>query len=169
MCSNMNYNIFRHGTIHDVPYIISLVKKRIEWMDCKGISQWNKTHYLEHYPENYYIQAAQSKMLYVLESNSNNRIIASAVLLTEDPRWEQTEPTAFYIHNLVAAIGEHHAGEEIVRQIENLALQKGKRFVRLDCAINNDKLNSWYENLGYQFVGTITDGEYQGRLREKEL
>ena len=34
---------------------------------------------------------------------------------------------------------------------------------------SNICINSWYEKLGYEYVRTITDGEYQGNLREKKL
>lgn len=161
-------NIFRQGTVNDVPYIMKLIKKRIDWMDYKGINQWNKTHYIEHYPTNYYIQAAKEGKLYVL-SNIENQIIASAVLLTKDIRWEQNISSAYYIHNLVSSIEKKNAGKEIIQYIEELARLQEKDYVKLDCAVDNQKLNQWYEMLGYKYVGTITDGEYKGGLREKRL
>ena len=42
-------------------------------------------------------------------------------------------------------------------------------FTEYPCIVGNQKLNSWYEKLGYEYVRTITDGEYQGNLREKKL
>lgn len=164
----MNEYIFRRGTSDDVPHIMDLIKQRIDWMDRNGINQWNKTHYLEHYPNIYYIQAAERGLLYVL-SNSNNQIIASSVVLTEDKRWTPTDTDALYVHNLVAAIGESGAGKKIIQSVEELALSQNKNFVRLDCAISNEKLNQWYEILGYKHVGITVDGEYQGCLREKRL
>ena len=164
----MNDYIFRQGTSADVSYIMELIKQRIEWMDKEGINQWNKTHYLEHYPSCYYKHAAERGVLYVL-SNSNNQIIASTVVLTEDERWMPTDTDALYVHNLVAAIGERGAGKKMIQYVEELAHSQNKNFVRLDCAIGNEELNKWYEKLGYKSVGTTVDGEYQGCLREKKL
>ena len=94
---------------------------------------------------------------------------AGAVLLTQDVRWGQSNGKAYYVHNLVAAIGEKNAGKEILQRIEEYTRLQGMHFVRLDCIVGNQKLNSWYEKLGYEYVRTITDGEYQGNLREKKL
>ena len=50
----LHNSLFRSGTIYDVPDIIGLIERRIEWMDCNGINQWNKSHYRERYPDGYY-------------------------------------------------------------------------------------------------------------------
>ena len=138
-------------------------------MDRKGINQWNKNHYRERYPDSYYVQTAEKGQLYVLADKESGRIMAGAVLLTDDYRWGESDDTAYYVHNLVSDIDVKEAGKEIVCQIENHARNLGMRYVRLDCIVGNQRLNTWYENLGYEYVRTITDGEYQGNLREKEL
>lgn len=161
--------IFRQGTVGDVPDVIRLIERRIEWMDCNGINQWNKNHYRERYPDSYYVQTAEKGQLYVLVDKESGQIIAGAVLLTVDYRWGESDDKAYYVHNLVSDIDVKDAGKEIVIQIENHARLQGMRYVRLDCIVGNQRLNTWYENLGYEYVRTITDGEYQGNLREKEL
>lgn len=160
---------FRQGTVGDVPDVIRLIERRIEWMDRKGINQWNRNHYRERYPDSYYVQTAEKGQLYVLVDKEDCQIIAGAVLLTEDYRWGESNDKAYYVHNLVSDIYVRDAGKEIVNQIENHARNLGMRYVRLDCIVGNQRLNIWYENLGYEYVRTITDGEYQGNLREKEL
>ena len=80
----LHNSLFRSGTIYDVPDIIGLIERRIEWMDC------NKSHYRERYPDGYYIQAAEKGLLYVLTAKDSNRIIAGAVLLTQDVRSGQS-------------------------------------------------------------------------------
>lgn len=161
--------IFRMGTVHDVPDIIKLIVRRIEWMDSNDINQWNKNHYRDRYPDSYYIQVAEKGLLYVLTTKNGNRIVAGAVLLTQDNRWGVLDDKAYYVHNLVSAIGEKNTGKKLIRQIENYARLQNMDFVRLDCIVGNQALNLWYEKLGYEYVRTITDGEYQGNLREKKL
>ena len=53
--------------------------------------------------------------------------------------------------------------------MEELGAQKGKQFLRLDCSVDNPKLNSYYEAAGYRFAGYCIDGVYHGTRREKEL
>ena len=40
----------RRAVLGDVPTILALLQKRIDWMDEKGLYQWNKTAYLTVYP-----------------------------------------------------------------------------------------------------------------------
>jgi hypothetical protein len=44
-----------------------------------------------------------------------------------------------------------------------------KTRLRLDCAIDNVRLNHYYENKGYVFAGQCLDGSYVGNKREKRL
>lgn len=41
--------------------------------------------------------------------------------------------------------------------------------LRLDCARDNDALNAYYASFGFRPVGTVTDGPYEGTLRELSL
>lgn len=41
--------------------------------------------------------------------------------------------------------------------------------VRLDCQKGNDRLNAFYQSLGYQVVGPMVEGAYEGIKREKKL
>lgn len=81
----LHNSLFRSGTIYDVPDIIGLIERRIEWMDCNGINQWNKSHYRERYPDGYYIQAAEKGLLYVLTAKDSNRIIAVRIVNARCP------------------------------------------------------------------------------------
>lgn len=83
--------LFRHGKKSDVKEVIGLIEARIEWMDAEGIRQWNVNHYRERYPESYFEQAAEARQMYVLEDERTARIVAAAILLTEDKRWGKAQ------------------------------------------------------------------------------
>ena len=152
----------------DVDAIFLLYKKRVRWMDEKGIQQWNVTSYLDAYPLEYYIRQQSLGNLYVFAEN--NIIMGAVVLLQEDERWkENAKLPAFYVHNLVTDIRAKNAGRNILSKAEAIARQEGKLFVRLDCAADNAFLNGFYNSLGYEVVGTCQDGAYIGNLREKAL
>ena len=45
---------FREITKSEVPQMFSMILKRMEWMDEKGIQQWNAAKYDKIYPFSYY-------------------------------------------------------------------------------------------------------------------
>lgn len=57
----------------------------------------------------------------------------------------------------------------MLRFVENLARENNKEKLRLDCAEDNEFLNSYYKNEGYCFVGKCEDGLYKRNRREKNL
>ena len=113
----------------------------MNWMDEKGIRQWNVTDYLAAYPKSYYQEQQTIGNLYVL----------------------------VFIHNLVTDPKYRGAGKQLLSEIEKLAVRCGKQFVRLDCAVDNVFLNRYYESFGYKLSGTCIDGVYAGNRREKRL
>ncbi len=152
----------------DVPKVMALIEERIAWMDEKGIEQWNVTGYLEAYPKSYYEEQAAAGRLYVLRAGSG--IIGAAVLLEEDERWEDCrEVPAYYVHNLVTAISARGAGGRLLDFAGGLARDRGKAALRLDCAVDTQKLNAYYESRGFMPRGSCEDGPYIGIRREKPL
>lgn len=138
-------------------------------MDSKGIDQWNNNHYCDRFPPEYFAQCAAEGLLYVLTDTGSNAVAGGAILFEKDARWGELPTSAFYVHNLVSDLKAKCAGAEIIRQIELLAESCGKEYVRLDCKEGNQRLNDWYESLGYRVVGRCVDGEYTGILREKRI
>lgn len=161
--------VFRLARAEEAARIFELYVSRVAWMDEKGIRQWNVTGYLEAYPEDYYCEACRNGRFFVLEDGSG-RLCGAVVLLREDERWDRLPvKQAWYVHNLVTAVGSSGAGKSILREAERLAGTQGMQAVRLDCAEDNEALNAWYEEQGYLPAGTCTDGPYHGVLREKIL
>jgi len=164
---HMKYT-FRTAETDDIESVFLLYKKRIRWMDKKGIRQWNTTGYLKAYPVDYYIRQQSLGNLYIL--TEGRTIIGAVVLLQEDSRWlDKPDFSALYVHNLVTDSKATGAGEKILMESEKIALQEGKYAVRLDCDVNNVFLNNYYDSLGYKIVGSCQDGAYIGNRREKSL
>lgn len=109
-------------------------------------------------------------LLYALADEQSGAICGAAVLLAQDERWDGSlQKRAWYVHNLVTAVGASGAGKAILREAEKLAKVRGMEAIRLDCIEGNEPLNAWYEAQGYFLRGTCTDGPYHGLLREKLL
>lgn len=153
----------------DIGEIFSLYEARVKWMDDKGIRQWNTTAYLEAYPESHYRRQQEMGKLYVLRRADEEKILGAAVLMEEDDYWPDTEPRAWYVHNLVTELSARGVGKILLAGLENVTREAGKDFLRLDCAVDNVFLNSYYESMGYLLVGRCQDGPYDGNCREKRL
>ena len=161
--------MFQLASERDVPHIYALIRTRIAWMDDQGIESWNKTGYLDRFPEAYFLEKCRAGELYVLRG-PDGALHGAVVLLSEDRRWDGLPPAhAYYLHNLVSAPDAHGAGRTILRSVETLAHQNGKDVLRLDCIRGNDAINRFYERAGYLACGECTDGPYHGILREKRL
>ncbi len=164
----MNY-IFRIANNTDIEKVFSIFKERVNWMDRKGIRQWNVTDYLNAYPISYYEQQQKDGNLYIL-SLRDGRIIGTIVLLEHDDRWHDcAESSAHYIHNLATVPSIQGAGSILLQEAEKLAIKSGKEYIRLDCSIENLFLNQYYETRGYKMVGHCQEGLYLGNRREKKL
>ena len=163
----MDYD-FRLARNDEIAAIFSLYEKRVQWMDKSGIQQWNTTDYLNVYPISYYEKRQSFEELYVL--SRENTIIGAVVLLKNDERWPENENSpAYYVHNLVTEPSIKGVGKIILSSAEKMALSKGMRFMRLDCAVDNEFLNQYYDSMGYKLVGYCEDGAYIGNKREKEF
>ena len=159
--------IFRPATVGDIDTVFVLFEKRVDWMNQQHIHQWNDTGYLTAYPKSYYVQQQELGNLYVL---AGSHIAGAAVLLQSDDRWlDRAGSPAYYVHNLVTDPVVSGAGRELLAQAEHLAMQHGKRFMRLDCAEDNVFLNAYYKNMGYLPAGACKDGPYKGNRWEKVL
>ena len=164
----MKEYLFEPADEADLEAVWQLISQRIRWMDAVGIRQWNVTNYQQAYPKSYYMQQIRERQLHVLRSE--DRICGAVVLLDEDPRWAgDPQVPAWYLHNFVTDTREKGAGSHILDAAAGLAVQNGKKALRLDCAVDNDKLNSYYESRGFLQAGYCRDGNYFGIKREKKL
>ena len=159
---------FQLAKADDVNLIFGLDQKRVHWMDDMGIMQWNVTDYLEAYPIGYYAEQQMLGNLYALKDDKT--VLGAVVLLQSDDRWpDRADSPAYYVHNLITDPAVSGAGREILAEAEKLAIRHGKHFMRLDCAVDNVFLNTYYGAMGYEFAGHCEDGAYAGNRREKKL
>lgn len=160
--------IFQKAIHKDIDEILTLIQKRIKWMDENNINQWNKTNYLKYYPKNYYEELVSKGQLYVVKYGKLNSVIGAFALLEQDKRWDDSSQS-YYIRNLVTDIGVSGLGATIITFCEQIAIEHSKNKIRLDCQASNHKLNEYYSELGFEYVGTIQEGHYTGNKREKNL
>lgn len=159
--------VFRQAKKEEVQAVFDLIMGRVAWMDRVGIRQWNTTKYDQRYPLSYYEQRRQMEELFVLTDHSGD-ILAVGALFHEDERWPVPD-SAYYLHHLASRVDAKGAGSVFLQMAEAYTARMGKRYLRLDSAVGNRKLESFYASRGYVEAGTCTDGLYEGILRQKEL
>ena len=156
---------FRQAEPGEEEAIFRLVVRRVEWMDQKGLHQWNESNYLEAYPLEYYRQEI-GKFYVVLAEGA---VAAAVAVFRQDGRWEPDKP-ALYLHNLVADPAVPGAGGALLDFVEQLARRQGIAALRLDSDINNRQLGDYYQRRGFLPRGQCQDGPYYtGIKREKVL
>ena len=152
----------------DVPAIMALLQRRIDWMDEKGLYQWNKTGYLTCYPPAHFQRLIREELVFA--AFADGTLIAVMALLSRDPRWPNGhDGLAYYVHHLATDPAFPGLGREMLAYAEDFSRQKGRPFLRLDSQKVNDALSRYYEALGYRPVGECVDGDYVGIRREKSL
>ena len=72
-------------------------------------------------------------------------------------------------HHLAARSDAKGAGRALLEFCRQLSVQEGKESIRLDCQLGNDRLNAFYESMGYLYTGPMVEGSYEGIKREKTL
>ena len=61
------------------------------------------------------------------------------------------------------------AGAEFLYWAEMKARELKKQFLRLDCRTGAKKINAYYEEKGFLYVGECEEAFYKGTLRQKKL
>lgn len=140
---------------------IQVIQERIDWMESRGMNQWNDEEYLDIYSEEYFRAQARAGHLFFLMKVGN--VMGVAALLEKDDRWEDGSREYFYIHHLATRTDTPGAGTAFLDLIADYAGKQGKRGIRLDCQLGNEPLNCFYERNGYVTVGEpFTEGTYKG-------
>lgn len=159
---------FRKAVLQEIPAVFALIMDRVAWMDRVGIRQWNITKYDERYPLAYYEKRQQMDELFVLEDCDTHRIVCVGALLHRDPRWPDVVP-AYYLHHFAAATDAKGVGSIFLQYAEQYTANCKMQYLRLDSAVGNKKLETYYTDRGYIEAGYCIDGLYQGVLRQKKL
>lgn len=163
----MTYS-FKSAETENLSDVFALYEQRVHWMDRIGLKQWNVTDYLNAYPISYYRDLQKQGNLYVLKSDQ--QIVGALALLNDDELWSDTETvSAYYIHHLVSDMRYPGVGKQMLEQAEKIAAIEHKECLRLDCAVDNQALNAYYQRLGFVWVKTCEDGPYRGNCLEKRL
>lgn len=153
----------RRATADDVPIITQIRNdahaKKVAYRDYT----WGKEG--DGFSESWIRNNVSQKEVYVVELE-NTPVGTFSLVLDEDSHWGLREPTAGYVHGL--SVRENFNGRGLGSFMLDWCANKvsglNRRFVRLDCAVQNPKLCAYYESLGFSRVGLYPEPEPGGYI-----
>ncbi|MFG6494626.1 GNAT family N-acetyltransferase [Fictibacillus sp. UD] len=148
--------VVQKASPEDYELVISLLKEIAKWLQDNRINQWS--YLLGGGDDEEIKQSIQENHTYkVLKDDV---IIATFTLSPEQSEWDQhifgkeEVYDSMYLHRLAVRpqYMNRGVGKEILQWIhENLG--GGKRFIKLDCVADNVKLNRFYRDNGFEYLG----------------
>lgn len=136
-----------------------------QWLQSKGIAQWNPEGFTEQHTRTDFAQHA----LYGLWDGEV--LVGSFRLQESDPEiWPEALPgEALYLHCLVVArsrAGEGWGGY-LLNQAMSLVASAGVTFLRLDCWDRNETLRQYYTSQGFTRCGEVGESGWKVTRFEK--
>jgi ribosomal protein S18 acetylase RimI-like enzyme len=163
----MTMKNIRRATLDDVPAITQIRNDAHAKKVTYGDHAWGKEG--DGFSEGWVHNHVAKRPVYVVECH---RILAGAFSLDfdDDAHWGLQEPVAGYVHGLCVRKGFNGAGlgSFMLDWCADTVRGVNRRFVRLDCAVQNTRLCAYYEALGFVRVGVKQDG-YLWSLYERAV
>jgi ribosomal protein S18 acetylase RimI-like enzyme len=147
----------RLATQHDLPALMSLVRRVVPLMRATGNLQWDET-----YPNDAVFQRdIDLNQLWIAEVNGSIAGVA-AITMDQEPDysqvgWDIDEP-AIVVHRLAvdpAFRGQGAAGA-LMQRAEEVAVERGITALRVDTNTNNEATQRLFPKLGYLLAGEIS-------------
>ena len=149
--------IVRQATKDDEAAILSVLTEAADWLRSNGMAMW-QTDELD-----------QNKMarsigdFYVAEDLAGTAAGVVKLQIDDDEFWPDVRKSeSVFLHRL--AVRRAFAGGGLSKVLLNFAVRKaeslGKRFLRLDCAVERPKLRAVYENYGFTYHSDIVVGPF---------
>lgn len=157
------------ASINDLDALTAIANKCTEHLDAQGIYQWDDI-----YPSRKDFQDdIFEQNLYIITVNND---ISGCICINqiEYPGYETAnwQGSQFYvIHKLMVdpQYENQGTGKFAMQYAENLARNKNKDSIRLDCFQDNIRANKFYQKLGYQLRGQTEFRKGLFNLYEKML
>jgi len=147
------------ATDEDSRKIIDMLKQVALWLKEHDINQWR--FLLEGGDDAEIEQAISNQETYMILKDDH--LVATFTLLSKPSEWDQhiwgddVSANSLYLHRLavIPTYMKIGLGSMILAWIQNNV--RDKDFIKLDCVADNRKLNTFYKNNNFEFVG-VTDG-----------
>lgn len=148
----------RRANSSDLPAVMEIVSLVVPIMQAAGNFQWDET-----YPnEEKFSQDILNDDLWVAESSEGAVCGVAALTADQSPEysdcgWDLTE-TAIVPHRMAVHPSIQRSGiaKAFMKKAEELAVEKGFKFVRIDTNKLNTAMQIMFSKLGYEYSGEIS-------------
>ncbi|RAS38678.1 GNAT family N-acetyltransferase [Paraburkholderia bryophila] len=157
----MTSKCIRRATTDDVPVLTRIRNDaHTKKVACRDYA-WGKEG--DGFSENWVRNNVSQKEVYVAELEGT-AVGTFSLVLDEDNHWGHQEHIAGYVHGL--SVRKDFNGLGVGRFMLDWCGDRlyalNRRFIRLDCAVHNVKLCTYYESLGFIRVGLYAEPEAGG-------
>ena len=163
--------LFTPIQIADKDKVLNLFKEAADKIFRMGIDHWQ---YWKNPPPDkiHWVEQGILNGEFFFTQNEGGETLGMVRVLQEDILyWGKQEEKAVYVHSLVVReqFEGHGIGKMVLQKIEYDAKNNNCRYVRLDADSKNPKLCAYYENLGFELVGTKSLPMSIYNLYQKEI
>lgn len=159
--------------LEEISLVIEIQTEAAEWLKSRGIDQWQ----IDREQTGAYLRTAMTgypppREVYLAWRDAEP--VATLALQSTDPRvWRAVdgveEGDALYLHGFAVrrAFGGLGIGLALLRWAEGVAAANGKRFLRLDCMVENPGLRAYYQRAGYTHRGDVFGATWSASRYER--
>lgn len=140
---------------NDLEDFHKIIVSRCKWLESNKINQWKTLSYPVRYNIPYFEKQMEENKLFVVKKGKS--ILGGFLLKEEDSKYwsDCNKVKAYYIHHFATKIGEKGLGKIMIAFAIKEAKKNKKEYLRLDCVAHNQKLNNYYQELGFEYIGNI--------------
>ncbi|MFD0618344.1 GNAT family N-acetyltransferase [Paenibacillus sp. GCM10027629] len=171
--TEFNELVVRKAYVSDFSTLIDLFTESSKWLRNLGLNQWS--HFLDDHGRDDVLDSISNGTAYVFLKN--NLLVGTVTIQLDPDDWDKhvwadlDVRDSIFIHRLAISHKEkgRGLGREILNWIEHgFDIPQSKRYLKLDCVNDNLKLNEYYIQSGFQFLGRTEDGhsKYQKELSD---
>ncbi|MGD6793121.1 GNAT family N-acetyltransferase [Metabacillus indicus] len=158
----------RLAVLDEASHIIKLLRDTAQWIQEQGINQWS--YLLDGGEDEEIVRCIENNQTHVVEKNGE--LTATFTLYPLQNEWDQEiwghqEENAVYLHRLAvnSAYMKQGIGNVILSWIPEAV---SADWIRLDCVADNEKLNAFYRENGFEWAGaTKGHSKFQKQVHKK--
>jgi GNAT superfamily N-acetyltransferase len=149
------------ATSDESEIVIQLLKDVAKWLNAQNIHQWG---YLRNGGEDDEIrEGINNRKTYI--ARINNKVVGTFTLYDIPSQWDTyiwgpVPDDAVYLHRIAVErdYQDKGLGAKLIKWIEiHLKNEINKKYIRLDCVAENERLNKYYVEHDFRLVGVNHD------------
>jgi ribosomal protein S18 acetylase RimI-like enzyme len=149
-----------------VPMILAMLDEASDWLARKGFGQWQAGTF----NEARIARAVRAGEVYL--AKLDGQVVGTLTLSWSNAMtWGDFTNEGAYVSRLTVkrSAAGRNIGRKMIDWAEQQARAKGRKYLRLDCGHDNERLLAYYDKAGFQRVGHANIGEWTPCLFEKPL